>query len=108
MLHNSCNVGSSDLSDVYTLIPQAYGPHDAGCTYQTTSTHVTITKCTAHCDVPMLGFDRLIMTTTTQLLCGHTLNKSRDYLRYNRHYIESVQSLHFLPLNQAVYLAGFL
>ena len=39
------------------------------------------------CDVPALGFDRLIMTTTTQLQRGYTLNKSRDYLRYNRHYI---------------------
>ena len=37
------------------------------------------------------------MTTTTQLQRGYTLNKSCDYLRYNRHYIESVQSLH-LPV----------
>ena len=46
------------------------------------------------CDVPVLGLDRSIMTTITQLQHGHALNKSRDYLRYNGHYLQSVQSLH--------------
>ena len=45
MLHNSCNMGTSGLPDMYTRCPRAAGPRAEGVHIrQTTRAHVTTIK----------------------------------------------------------------
>ena len=45
VVHNSCNMGTCGLPDIYTLSPQACGPCAFGVYIrQTTHAHVTIIK----------------------------------------------------------------
>ena len=47
VLHNSCNMCTRVLPDMYTLIPRACGPRDSGVHIrQNTRVHVTTIKCT--------------------------------------------------------------
>ena len=46
VLHNSCNMCTLVLPDMYTLIPRACGPRDSGVHIrQNTRVHVTTIKC---------------------------------------------------------------
>ena len=42
VLHNSCNIWTHVLPDLYTLIPRAWGPRKFGCTYQAEHSCTTI------------------------------------------------------------------
>ena len=42
VLHNSCNIWTHVLPDLYTLIPWAWGPRKFGCTYQAEHSCTTI------------------------------------------------------------------
>ena len=46
VLHNSCNMCTRVLPDMYALIPRACGPRDSGVHIrQNTRVHVTTIKC---------------------------------------------------------------
>ena len=62
VVHNSCNMGTRGLPDIYTLSPRACGPRALGVYIrQTTHAHVTTIQCRNACKY---------MFRVNNLMCG--------------------------------------